>query len=190
VGELISTCVDVAPNHQRPLDNKHARATRNFRRANAIKQNKVKAKIQSAHLVFDGVSLAVSLIGDRDVQITVVLRIRCTRQSTPDLLAFGDGDRRWGVEYSLFPVGVSRVGTSRETHVLVCARERNVKPRQEGMDVIIPRGSQLKWCLKREILLLGRTDVDVLEFARIGHCRLELDGVNQGLSQAISLMTE
>ena len=108
-----------------------------------------------AHLVFDPLFYPFGLVSNRDVQITVVFCVGSTSQFTPDFVAFQNGDRRGSVKHGLsstrptrqispsidspgedlLPVGVFRVRAGREAHFLVRARERNIKPRQEGVNV-------------------------------------------------------
>ena len=83
----------------------------------------------------------------------------------------------------LLPVGVAGVRAGRELDRLEAAREVNVEPGEESVDVVVAGGSDGKVGGKGEVLLLDGPDVNVLDLAGLGDDRLEVDCVDEGLAE-------
>lgn len=82
------------------------------------------------------------------------------------------------------PVGILGVGSSGELDGLVAAGKLDVEPGEEGVNVVISGGLDGKVGLEGQVLLLDGGDVDVLDLAGLGDDRLEIDGVDEGLSES------
>lgn len=138
-----------------------------------------------AHTVFvlllDRHLLALELVVDSDIQVSWVAVVGGAGQLARDGLAGLDGHGLLGVEDGLLPVGVLGVGTSREVDGLVASVERDVEPRDEGVDVVVTVGSDREGHAEVEVLLRDSQDINVLEGAGRGHNRLGIDSVHKGL---------
>ena len=81
--------------------------------------------------------LCFELVGDGNIQITVVLLAGLVLQDTADGLAFFDSKHVLEVEDGLFPVCVLCVGAGREADGLVASGKLNVEPGDDGVDKVI-----------------------------------------------------
>ncbi|RUS14280.1 hypothetical protein BC937DRAFT_94061 [Endogone sp. FLAS-F59071] len=73
-----------------------------------------------------------------------------------------DRDRIGGIENRLLPVRILGVRPRRKPHGLVACRESNVKPPNEGVNVVITRGSQGEGGAEGEIGLGNCFEVNFL----------------------------
>jgi len=130
-----------------------------------------------------GVSLSLDLILERDIQITVIPCVWCAGEDAVDLLAFVDGQGLRGVEDGLLPMRVLGMRTGAELDLFVGAFERDIEPRKEGMNIIIPGRSQAEGDLKGQVFLLASQQVDVLDGIGVCHDRLKLNRIDKRLTQ-------
>lgn len=108
---------------------------------------------------------ALELVINSDVQVSWVAIVGRAGQLALDGLASLDGHGLLGVEDSLLPVRVLGVGASREVDGLVASIERDVEPRDEGVDVVVTVGSDREGHMEVEVLLCDSQDINVLEGA-------------------------
>lgn len=77
-------------------------------------------------------------IGDLDVKIPFVLRIRFVFQDAFYLFSLFDSEDISQVEHCLLPVGVFGMRAGRESYWFVARGEVDVKPSYEGMNEVVP----------------------------------------------------
>ena len=94
-----------------------------------------------------------------------------------------NGQSLGSVEHCLLPVSVLGVRTGRELDGLVAAREVDVEPTKESVNVVVTGSVKLEWNLKVEVLFGDRSEVDVPDGARSGSDGLEVDAVYQRFTE-------
>lgn len=75
------------------------------------------------------------------------------------------------------------VGTGGERNLLVAGVEVGIEPSEESVDIVLPRGLELKGRFKVEVLDLDSLEIDVLDHVGLGDDGFQLDAVNKGFPQ-------
>lgn len=128
--------------------------------------------------------LALEVVVNLNIEITAVLRVGLDAQDAVDLLALLDGEDVLQVENRLLPVGVLSVGTSREADRLVASSEVNVKPGNQGVDVVVTLDGKLEVGSECQVSSGASVEVQVQDSNWVGDNSLDLDGVDQRLRQS------
>jgi hypothetical protein len=128
--------------------------------------------------------LALEVVVNLNIEITAVLRVGLDAQDAVDLLALLDGEDVLQVENRLLPVGVLGVGTSREADRLVASSEVNVKPGNQGVDVVVTLDGKLEVGSECQVSSGASVEVQVQDSNWVGNNSLNLDSVDQRLRQS------
>lgn len=140
--------------------------------------------VEAAALGRTGRVTDIELVVDVDVEVPLVLVVGTVLDAASDSLVLLDGENVTQVEDGLLPVGVLGMRTGGEANGLVACGELDVEPRNQSVDEVAATGSERVRHLEREVG--GRDGVKVKgdDWARIGHQRFHLHGVDQGLGES------
>jgi hypothetical protein len=123
------------------------------------------------------------LIGDLDVQVTLILIIWLVLKNSFDLLSLLNSQHITQIEHSLLPVRVFCVWSSREADRLVTGSEVNVKPCDESMDEVISAAVKRIRNGEGQISSCACVEVESKNGSRVGNNSLHFDGIDKGLCE-------
>lgn len=127
------------------------------------------------------------LVIDRDVEIARVGGVGSDVNVTSDRFAVVDGDSVVEVENGLLPVSVLGVRASGKDDGSMTLGELNVEVSNEGVDVIVSLGYNLKVRCPSQVFNLHSVDIDFHDLARASHDGIGIDCIDEGLQIGLSL---
>lgn len=146
-----------------------------------------------AHLVLAATSglaalvLGRNLVSDSNVEIATVLVVGSAGELALDLLAGLNGEDVLEVEDGLLPVSVLGVRAGGEADGLVAGGELDVEPCDHGVDVVGAAHREVEGKLEGKVGNGAGVKVDGDDGRRVGDDGLELDGVDERLSEGAVL---
>ena len=146
--------------------------------------------LRLAHLVL-GLSLSLAewvlslkLVRDLDIKITWVLGVWSVGEDTTDLLSLLDGQDITEVEDSLLPVCVLGVWAGGEADWLVAGGEIDIEPSDDGVDEVVTAGVEEEWGGEGKVGEGALVEVEGEDGGWVGDNGLDLDSVDEWLSES------
>lgn len=127
--------------------------------------------------------LNLKLVGNVDVQVTLVLVVGAVLQDTRDGFTLLDGEDIAQVEDGLLPMCVLGVRAGGEADRLVASAELDIEPRNESVNEVGTVSGKLVRHLEGKVGGSDGVEVESDDLAGLGNQSLHLDGVNQGLGE-------
>lgn len=128
--------------------------------------------------------VGLGLVLEDDVEVATVVVVGGAGELALDLLAGLDGQDVLEVEDGLLPVGVLGVRAGGEADGLVAGGELDVEPRDHGVDVVGAAHGEGEGELEGKVGDGAGVEVEVEDRGGVGDDGLELDGVDERLSES------
>ena len=127
--------------------------------------------------------LSLELVRDLDIKVTWVLGVWSVGEDTTNLLSLLDGQDITEVEDGLLPVSVLGVWAGREADWLVAGGEIDVEPGDDGVDKVVAAGVEEEWGSEGQVGESALVEVEGQDGGWVGDNGLDLDGVDEWLSE-------